>query len=198
MLDTPLTWRSSPVDGDDVPQSRTLFLVSMAALLFASAVFAAGITHAVRNLHTGGRNDPGVFGVLMLGACGIALPYSMVRLIWLWRRQQSLRIGRDRIQFLERGTVVTGEIPFANIAEVVLQPRPRSSAALMLRLVDPMRADWFWPQPRGFREFLRSAEGCDVLVCHETGFALSASALHRKLSTRWQANRTEGTDFRPD
>lgn len=188
------TWSDHPharVDGDDICQSRGYFLGALALLSAGILIFGYAFVHTLGFYGQGGRKDPGVLGLAIMVVGPFVLLYVIARMVRLWRRNQRLRIGADRLQLLEHDGEVKGEILYCNVAALAVKEQPRSAPLLMIRLQDPLRTDWFWPQPAGFREFLRSAHNCDVLLMHETGFSGSSYEIERKIRCRWEEYRSQ-------
>jgi hypothetical protein len=178
-----------PIEGEEIAQSWSLSLLAFVLLLAGLAAFGFGTFAG----SAAGRNNAQEAGVPIRWVLGLAgtgtFAWGLVQLVRVWRRNERLRIGRDRLQLLQGAGTVVGEIPYGNIVDIVLKPMPRKNWLLMLRLDDPGRKDTEWPQPAGFGDFLRQTNGCDVLICHETGFALSQPVIYDKLVVRWQTYR---------
>lgn len=172
-----------PVEGEEIRQSKLLTLLAGALLLVGLTICGYSSLAEPRKPDEAGS----IPMRWILGPAGaIMLAVGLIQLVRVWRRNQRLRLGSDRLQLIEREATVVGEIPYDNIVEIVLRRTRKNTYLLMLRLDDPGRSDTDWPQPAGFADFLRQREGCDVLICHQTGFALSAPVIRDKLLERWQ------------
>jgi hypothetical protein len=167
-------------EGEVIRVSRLRLLLLVLACAGGVVAFGAALAPPAKPDRHGrvGRAQPalGVVGVLV---CACAA-WQVVR---PWRRDRRLLLGGDRLQLLE-GDAVLGEVPYDNIAAVVVQHRRRSESQVLVRLRDACRPDTRWVDPPGFRAFLKATSGFDLVI--DPGFRGGPEVIRAKILGRCQ------------
>jgi len=175
----------SPEPAEEIGASRFLSVLSFGLVGAGLLLFLLGVI-AGRS----GQVEPGSIGPFLLLPGCLVLAYGIWQQIRWWRNNKRLRIAADRIQLVQGEAEVIGDIPYDNVAKITAERIGRSGLKALVRLVDPGRKDWSWPQPPGFRELLHSSYGYDVVLLHEIGWRDSADVICDKIQERldrWRA-----------
>jgi len=185
-------WRKVAA-GEQVRPSVFRLVLFLAVMGGGGLALVAGYLAVQGQVGEAGRRDRGPHAWLFPIGGGALLLFGAGKILWAWYRDERLVIGNDRLQLLRFGQVV-GEAPYANLAELTVLRWPKGEPILVARLADPQRADWFWPNPRGFHKYLQQSTGYDIMLTHEIGFANSADTLRAKIQTSldaWRAGAGE-------
>jgi hypothetical protein len=114
-------------------------------------------------------------GILPLVGCG----YGIYQTVQPWICRRRLVLGADRLQLIERDSIL-GQIPYDNISRIVVGQVGRSTAVLIL-LHDYHRPDTCWDNPPGFHGYLKSTTGFDLFIVEFNG---SPEHLRKKILSR--------------
>lgn len=119
----------------------------------------------------------GVAGLVFIAGCLYMAPETVRPLI----SGQSLVIGDDRFQFTSGKDNVIGQVPYSNVAEIVLNGAD-GGKSLWVRLDNPESPDTFWPGGSDLMNVIYSQ--CEYHLVVGKGLQTPAPTLLEKLSTR--------------
>lgn len=182
-------WREV-TEGEQIRASTFRLVLFLAVTGGGGLAMIAAYYSIQQQVGEAGRRDRGPYAWLFPIGGGAMLLYGAGKILWAWYKDERLVIGDDRLQLLQFGQVV-GEAPYANLAELTVLRMPKGEPILLAGLVDSGRADWFWPNPFGFHEYLQQSTSHDIMLTHEIGFTDSAATLRDKIQERLDAWRAD-------
>ena len=122
----------------------------------------------------------GLAGIAIAGVCLYLLPESLKPAA----AGEALILGEDRLQYVRGGNDVIGQVPYGNIAAVVLNPAD-GHQSLWVLLGDATASDTWWPGGKDSMETIFAQCGHHLVVGKH--LQVSAKALLDKIQAKLAA-----------